>query len=156
MACKAGLPRRTVQYWHDKEIIIPLSKSPVVYSDDELRIVRLLSGFGRVASAISVIKEMARVFRLIMEEDSSVPSSVSLAFSEAMKGQKAYFLIAPDLDFDGDELWAGWSEGVVGESALGPACARFQRNRPSLHLHMINLEYALNLNFVHGTAHSTE
>jgi hypothetical protein len=104
-----------LQYWHDNEVIEPMSRDPVVYSDDELKVARLLAPFGRLQVSIGTLRALAWVMRLILVEDESVPSRVAQMYKQVKAGKKGYLFVSPaqhstaDSDDARAEPWL-WTE----------------------------------------------
>lgn len=68
LARHANLPRRTVQFWADNDVLVPAhpqeeSEAPRVYSALELDVARMLKPFVEISSPIGVLKLLAAVFR---------------------------------------------------------------------------------------------
>lgn len=63
----SGLPRRTIQFWADKEILVPIDVLDATtrrhYSRTEMEIVRLLRPFYNMGTPIDVLTMLAVVFR---------------------------------------------------------------------------------------------
>ncbi|QTL03161.1 hypothetical protein J5J86_20780 [Aquabacter sp. L1I39] len=160
LARNAALPRRSVQYWHDQSIIIPISRSPVVYSDEELLLVRLLAPFDHLSCAVGAIRELARIFRLCLSRDGSVPPDVAQAFSNARDGDEGYFMMAPEMigtnRSDPKSFWI-WTAGAVSKSQAAKSIFSLNYNaRANLAVVMIDLQYALNSSVTVGAIREDE
>lgn len=144
LAKNGGLPRRTLQYWHDKEVIRPLSQSPVVYSDDELILVRIMAALTQSKPTITWISELADVLRLCIKGDESVPGGVARAFEAASQGKVAFLGITPSLMSDGTSIWPH-TFGAIGEPRLQLAIVESLNRHPNLALSLVDLKYCFDL-----------
>ena len=144
LAKKSALPRRTVQYWHDRQVIQPINEEPLVYSDSELVLVRILAALTQSKPTVAWIKGMARILRLCIEGDASVPADVAGAFEDAKNGKPAYFGVAPEMVSDGIGIW-DWTFGAKGESRLKAAVVERLELKPNLGLTIVDLKYCFDL-----------
>ena len=152
MARNASLPRRTVQYWHDRGVIIPLSTDPVVYDNEELVLVRILAALTGAKPAIAAVLELSRVLRLAMAEDPSTPSTVAWAFAAARNGEDgSYLLIAAE-----ETTAGGWfrTAGTVGDNKqLGAALTNMLRAWPNCGWTVVDLTFCFNTRLSAGPEH---
>ncbi len=149
IAQKAGLPRRTVQYWQDKGAITPINEKPVVYDDEGVVLVRMLGALAQNKPQIEWIREISRKLRLCMMDDESVPHSVRQAFVAARAGEDAFLIIAPELLSNGSDIFDR-TVGAVGKSAMSAAVASQIKHSPNLAATVMDLTYAFNLKFQFG------
>ena len=149
MAKSASLPRRTVQYWHDQGVLEPLSRSPLVYSDEELRLVRVIAPFARWTPSISAIRWLAHNIRLALASDSSVPANVLRAFEDGRAGRPAYFIVAPEINQDEEIDWT-WTDGAHDHWSIGASVSRMLQGRPELSPTVIDLGFALDIRLSAG------
>lgn len=152
LARNASLPRRTVQYWHDQKIIHPLSRDPVVYSEDELILTRMLAPFGRIPATIATIRWLAVAFRLILQKDKSVPPRVANAAELARKGKGGFLIASPELMSDGETPWV-WTYGVQGAHQIGDQVGRILDQCPGAAVIVVDLGYAFNTAISVGVAY---
>jgi hypothetical protein len=164
LARHADLPRRTVQFWVDKEVLEPvdrlaISDAPRVFSIRELEVAKMLRPFVLMASPIGIIHLLARVFRDILElEAAEKPAAthVKEALAAARAGDIAYlvvyiftkarvevFDIAPDAQrgLTGEHM----AQALIATSdaELVSILAREMAGRPYFPYTIINLQAAL-------------
>ncbi len=152
MARNASVPRRTVQYWHDRAIIKPASLDPVVYGDDELVLVRILASFAGMKPAIGVLSSLAAGMRLAIADDGCVPERVRLAFAAARARKEAYLLTAADVVPD-EDFWPR-IVGVIGDHRnLGAALYNHLVAMPNLGWTVANLTYCFDTSLSTGMVH---
>lgn len=142
-----GLPRRTIQYWHDKGVIIPINLEPLVYSDNEVRLSRILAAMYQSKPSIQFVGELSKVLSLCLEGDGSVPEDVAKAFSAAAQGEKAYLILRPQLIGKMvNDFWI-WAFGAVGLSEMQNTVAEqlSDEKHRNLQISVIDLTYCFDL-----------
>ena len=144
LARNAPLPRRTLQYWHDRGVITPASRTPVVYGDDELILARLLAPFAHTTASVGTISMLSELFKMVLSGDSSVPADVAKAFAHAKANKEGFFVIALELEQGKEGTVWPWTRGAINETALANAVIALTEWRPNLPVTIINLGYALN------------
>jgi hypothetical protein len=144
LARKSGEPRRSVQYWHDKGVIEPLSRDPLVYSDDELVLVRILAALTQSKPAIQIVTRLGELLHLCMVSDETVPADVRGAFEAAERRESAYFGISWETKSDGESYFP-WTFGATSELDLHSAISRHLDRNPNLGLTIVNLTYCYDL-----------
>ena len=150
----ASLPRRTVQYWHDRGVITPINDNPIVYDNDGLILVRILAaltnahtrasdGKSDASVSIGMVKEFSRIVRLCMADDECLHESERRAFQSARQGKEAYFGISMSTVSDGNSEWP-WTFGATNRHDAGNMALHFLNDRPELGMTLINLAYCYN------------
>lgn len=155
MARAAALPRRTVQHWHDRAVILPMNAAPIVYADDELILVRILATLAHLKPSISVLAEIASCVRLAIASDGDTPQSVLAAMKDARNGVQSYLLIAPDLaDSEADRAWI-WTVGAS-EQTLSRVLKGHVAQRPNLAWITVDLRYCFDIQLTGGAIYDSQ
>lgn len=156
LARRSDLPRRTIQYWADKEVIVPLpqpagSDALKSYNKTELEIVRMLRPFAKMNATLGLLVTAATVFRTLLDdaeapaEPDRLEKNVRDAIRTARKG-KPVFLAVQVVETPGSPtgnimtVWAARNEGDISKIV-----AERVRHQPALPMIILNLTDALNI-----------
>lgn len=95
LARGANLPRRTVQFWADSDVLMPegplLPRKRALFSERELEVVRMLRPFALMSAPISIIRALVSDFRLVL--DPRDPFFLKELVTDARRGERAYLVV---------------------------------------------------------------
>jgi hypothetical protein len=144
LARHSDLPRRTIQYWADHEVIVPLNPfaggdAPRIFDTTELDLVRMLVPFTSAAVAIAKLKLVAEVFRLLIEDlgDADMHELLRPILIGARAGQPGFLLV--ECRRDDTVMLLGFDD----PAALGRVAGRLCAERPTSAFTIINLTAVL-------------